>query len=73
MRAVLAAVLVLAGVHAAGADVRQGSHDGMPYRLSIPESRAPGRPLVVALHGCAQTAEDFARGTRLDRATSHDA
>jgi poly(hydroxyalkanoate) depolymerase family esterase len=44
---------------------RRGVHDGRPYRLYVPDIAAPA-PLVVALHGCAQTAEDFARGTRLN-------
>lgn len=45
------------------------------YRLYVPRvaleaSAAPARllPLVVALHGCWQTPEDFAAGTRLNEA-----
>ncbi|HUN93765.1 MAG TPA: PHB depolymerase family esterase [Burkholderiaceae bacterium] len=38
------------------------------YRLYVPAD-GDGRslPLVVMLHGCTQTAEDFARGTRMNR------
>jgi len=37
-----------------------------PYKLFVPSPR-PGRPnLVVMLHGCTQTAEDFAAGTRMN-------
>jgi len=40
--------------------------DGRAYRVWIPSRLAPARPLVVALHGCWQTPEDFALGTRLN-------
>jgi poly(hydroxyalkanoate) depolymerase family esterase len=36
------------------------------YRLFIPEKRTARMPLLVALHGCRQAAEDFAHGTRFD-------
>jgi poly(hydroxyalkanoate) depolymerase family esterase len=36
------------------------------YRLFVPEGRAKGAPLFVAIHGCRQDAEDFANGTRFD-------
>ncbi|MDQ6933178.1 MAG: PHB depolymerase family esterase [Candidatus Eremiobacteraeota bacterium] len=39
----------------------------MPYRLTLPQGAANGgAPLIVALHGCKQTAKSFAVGTRLD-------
>jgi poly(hydroxyalkanoate) depolymerase family esterase len=45
------------------------------YRLYVPRAAlgapgdaGPSLPLVVALHGCWQTAEDFAVGTRLNEA-----
>jgi poly(hydroxyalkanoate) depolymerase family esterase len=40
------------------------------YRLFVPsaEASADRMPLVVALHGCFQTPDDFAIGTRLDAA-----
>lgn len=47
----------------------QGSHD---YRLYIPASYAPAvekgasLPLIVMLHGCTQSPEDFASGTRMN-------
>ena len=40
-----------------------GSIDYMLYR---PATAAPGMPLVVMLHGCTQTPEDFARGTGMN-------
>ncbi|WP_350557473.1 PHB depolymerase family esterase [Psychrobacter sp. CAL346-MNA-CIBAN-0220] len=47
----------------------QGSHD---YRLYIPSSYAQAvekglrLPLIVMLHGCTQSPEDFAAGTRMN-------
>ena len=38
----------------------------MNYRLFVPERHGAGAPLLVALHGCRQDAEDFAQGTRFD-------
>lgn len=37
------------------------------YRLYRPESAAPGMPLVIMLHGCTQSPEDFAAGTGMNR------
>jgi poly(hydroxyalkanoate) depolymerase family esterase len=48
--------------------------EGRAYRLYVPRAvadapdEAPALPLVVALHGCWQTPEDFATGTRLNEA-----
>jgi poly(hydroxyalkanoate) depolymerase family esterase len=47
-----------------------GMHRRRSYRLFLPASPDAGKPLVVALHGCAQTPEDFALGTRLNRAAA---
>ena len=39
----------------------------LAYRLHVPPQLDPaGAPLLVALHGCLQTAADFAQGTRFD-------
>lgn len=37
------------------------------YRLYLPPGAPAGRPLLVVLHGCTQTPEDIATGTRYDR------
>lgn len=38
-----------------------------PYKLYIPTSFAEqGLPLIVMLHGCTQTPDDFANGTRMN-------
>jgi poly(hydroxyalkanoate) depolymerase family esterase len=56
-----------------GAQVRTLRHDGpggsRDYRLFIPSPR-PGGPvgLVLMLHGCTQSPEDFALGTQMDLA-----
>ncbi|MBM2575532.1 hypothetical protein JQC91_04375 [Jannaschia sp. Os4] len=40
----------------------------LPYRLYRPAEPRAGAPLVVMLHGCTQTPEDFAEGTRMNLA-----
>ena len=79
--AFVAGALVLAVLALLGAAARpsaglfqRGSHEGRAYRLYLPRvvveapTEAPALPLVVALHGCWQTPEDFAAGTRLNEA-----
>jgi poly(hydroxyalkanoate) depolymerase family esterase len=37
------------------------------YKLYVPSSQRDGpRPLIIMLHGCTQTADDFAAGTRMN-------
>jgi poly(hydroxyalkanoate) depolymerase family esterase len=70
MRAVLAALIVaglVAGAAPAGTFAR-GTLEGRAYRVWVPSTPAAQQPLVVALHGCWQTPEDFALGTRLNAA-----
>lgn len=52
-----------------------GSNPGnLRMRLLAPSGAAARRPLVVALHGCTQTAASFARGSGWDRiALAHGA
>jgi poly(hydroxyalkanoate) depolymerase family esterase len=41
-----------------------------PYKLYVPSSCRPGQaiPLIVMLHGCTQSPDDFAAGTRMNEA-----
>jgi poly(hydroxyalkanoate) depolymerase family esterase len=45
----------------------RGSEGAMGYRLYRPANVAAGMPLVVMLHGCTQSPEDFAVGTGMNR------
>lgn len=43
------------------------SAGGRPYKLYIPSAhQGGGRPLIVLLHGCTQSPDDFAAGTRMN-------
>ncbi len=45
----------------------QGAAGALDYRLYVPSrSNAEAMPLVVMLHGCTQSPEDFAAGTRMN-------
>lgn len=48
---------------------RFGSDAGhLDYKLYVPDGAADGpRPLLVMLHGCTQSADDFAAGTQMNR------
>ncbi len=58
------------GALAEGGRFGQGTYSGAagtrPYRLFVPEVHGARPPLLVMLHGCTQTAEDFAAGTRMN-------
>lgn len=47
--------------------VHAGRHGRLTYKLYVPAQVAPGAPLLVMLHGCTQTPDDFASGTRMNR------
>src|SRR2546423_469282 len=74
LRAVLIMLLALAVASPGGAagTFTSGRHEGRGYALFTPATPAAG-PLVVALHGCWQTPEDFALGTRLNEAAERRA
>lgn len=43
-------------------------HGSRDYRLFVPDGQGGGPlPLVLMLHGCTQSADDFALGTRMNR------
>ncbi len=55
------------------ARVHAGASGSRPYRLYVPSGHA-GRPLplVVMLHGCTQSPEDFAAGTRMNEVAEEE-
>jgi len=61
-------LVALTGAAPATGVFARGSLEGRDYRLWIPTRLDPARPVIVALHGCWQTPEDFALGTRLNAA-----
>src|SRR5688572_21175214 len=52
-----------------------GNHAGTrPYKLYIPASHAgKALPMIVMLHGCTQTPDDFAAGTRMNQLAEEQA
>jgi poly(hydroxyalkanoate) depolymerase family esterase len=68
--AAVAAALALVGAAAPNGTFGRGVLDSRAYRVWVPARPASERPLVVALHGCWQTPEDFALGTRLNEAAA---
>jgi len=69
IRLLVAVVLVAltAAPAAAAGTFGSGRYEGRGYALFTP-STPPSGPLIVALHGCWQTPEDFALGTQLNEA-----
>ncbi len=46
-----------------------GAAGSRPYKLFVPSGRPGGKlPLIVMLHACAQSPDDFAAGTRMNAA-----
>ncbi|WP_299911306.1 PHB depolymerase family esterase [uncultured Paracoccus sp.] len=53
--------------------IHSGPAGSRGYTLYIPTSRPGGfRGVVLMLHGCTQTPDDFARGTRMNEAAEKD-
>lgn len=44
-----------------------GDAGTLSYRLYLPADSAPGMPVLIMLHGCTQSAEDFSTGTGMDQ------
>ena len=46
----------------------ESAHGNRDYRVYVPSARAtPVRGVIMMLHGCTQTADDFAVGTRMNQ------
>lgn len=72
-RAVAVLLFLLVPASAAADAFLHGAREGRAYRLFVPSAPRLDAPLVLALHGCWQTPEDFARGTRLNAAAARRA
>ena len=59
---VVGLLVALSGAAPAGGTFERGTFEGRAYRVWVPGRVEPARPVVVALHGCWQTPEDFALG-----------
>jgi poly(hydroxyalkanoate) depolymerase family esterase len=46
--------------------IHAGKHGSRPYKLYVPQSASTQAPLIVMLHGCTQSPDDFAAGTRMN-------
>ena len=59
----------VASVASPGRETVVNWNSGRNYRLFVPSGYTPGEalPLVVMLHGCAQTATEFSNGTRMNQ------
>ncbi|MDB4937930.1 MAG: Poly(3-hydroxybutyrate) depolymerase [Labilithrix sp.] len=60
------AAATLASSVAFAGTVAVESHAGRSVRVFVPSKVATNTPLVVMLHGCTQTADDFAVATQMD-------
>ncbi|WP_330633514.1 extracellular catalytic domain type 1 short-chain-length polyhydroxyalkanoate depolymerase [Halocatena halophila] len=63
------------GTRAANGTYTRHSHDGLSYTKFVPDGLGGESPvpLIVMLHGCTQTADDFRTGTRMNEiATAND-
>ena len=73
MGVLVAVVVGLLPAAAKAGTLTSGSYNGpvgsIPYELYVPSSYTAGRamPMVVALHGCSQTADSFRQQTRWDQ------
>ena len=63
---------VASAVSSFSAATFQCDHGARDYKLFLPSNGGPSSPLLVMLHGCTQSPDDIATGTRLnDHAESH--
>ena len=61
-----AGVLGTAGTAAAAGSYTNHYYDGFDYWKYVPDSAGSNPPLVVMLHGCSQSADQFRRETRMN-------
>jgi poly(hydroxyalkanoate) depolymerase family esterase len=64
--AAIAAALLLCSTTAYAGTVTRETHAGRDVRIYAPDGDVTGKPLVVVLHGCTQTADDVADASRMD-------
>lgn len=62
----IATALLLCSTTAYAGTVQRETHGGREFRVYAPDGDVAGKPLVVILHGCTQTADDVADASRMD-------
>ncbi|MFH5799310.1 alpha/beta hydrolase family esterase [Haladaptatus sp. CMAA 1911] len=60
------------GTAAAAGSYTNHYYDGFDYWKYVPDSAGSNPPLVVMLHGCSQSADQFRRETRMNDVTDRD-
>lgn len=62
----LSIAIAVTALTARAGSVTVEQHVGRSVRVFVPTTPSPKTPLVVMLHGCTQTAQDFADATQMD-------
>lgn len=65
-RFALSAALLLCSTTAYAGTAQRETHGTREFRVYSPDGNVSGKPLVVILHGCTQTADDVADASRMD-------
>lgn len=65
-RFAVALALISFSTTASAGTARREAHEGRELRVYSPDGELAGKPVVVVLHGCTQTADDVADASQMD-------